>query len=143
ACTAVGVSDTAIYRLRGGDADFALAWDRALATAQPLLEQVVWERAVEGWDEPFFAGGKQVGTRRKFSESLLRQLVLKRDKAVTLADDPAALIARAEEAARAAGGDFYLPATREETNAALLKALDAIARRQAAVAAEAATPAPE
>ena len=106
ACQRVGVSDTAVYRLRSEDADFAAAWDRALATAQPVLEQVVWERAVEGWEEAVFAGGKQVGTRRRFSESLLRQLVIKREKAVALADDPKALIARAQEAARAAGGWF-------------------------------------
>ena len=84
ACLAADVSDTAVYRLRRDDADFGGAWDRALRTAAPALEQAVWERAVEGWDEPVFAGGKQVGTRRRFSESLLRQLVIRRERAAAL-----------------------------------------------------------
>lgn len=132
ACRAAQVSDTAAYRLRAADADFAAAWDRALRTAAPALDQVAWERAVEGWEEPIFRNGVQVGTRRRYSEPLLRQLIVKREKAAALADDPAALLARAEEAARAAGGFFGTPATREETNAAILAKLAIMERRLAA-----------
>lgn len=132
ACARVGVSDTAIYRLRGDDADFAAAWDRALATCAPLLEQVVWERAVEGWDEPVWQGGVQVGTRRRFSETLLRQLVVAREKAVAAGTaDQATLEERAKAAARAAGGHFGMPVTLEATRASILRNLDAFAQRAA------------
>ena len=126
ACRAAGVSDTAAYNLRSADAEFAAAWDRALRASGPVLDQVVWERAVEGWEEPVFAGGKQVGTRRRFSETLLRHMVIRRDKGVALANDPKALVARAREAAKAAGGVFATYASEAETNAAILKQIDRI-----------------
>lgn len=135
ACRTAGVSDTAVYKLRARDADFAAAWDRALRVSAPALEQVAYERAVEGWQEPVFAGGKQVGTRWRHSPQLLKQMIDKRDKAAALADDPKALLARAEEAARAAGGFFALEATREQTNAAIIAKLEKIEQRIAATAA--------
>lgn len=132
ACLAADVSDTAVYRLRRDDADFGGAWDRALRTAAPALEQAVWERAVEGWDEPVFAGGKQVGTRRRFSESLLRQLVIRRERAVATAADPTALHERAIAAARAAGGSFITRETEQASRAKLAVKLDGLLRRREA-----------
>lgn len=129
ACQAAGVSDTAVYKLRARDADFAAAWERALRISGPALEQVAYERAVEGWEEPVFAGGKQVGTRWRHSPAALAMLMRKRDKAAALADDPAALRRRADEAAWAAGGLFVLRSTREETNAAIIAKLAVIERR--------------
>lgn len=131
ACTSAGVSDTAVYNLRRDDAEFAAAWDRALRVSAPALEQVAYERAVEGWQEPVYAGGKQVGTHWRHSPGLLRDLITKREKAAALATDPAALRARAEEAAQAAGGWFAMPATRAETNAAIMSKLAAIEGRLA------------
>ncbi len=132
ACLAADVSDTAAYRLRGDDADFAAAWDRALRTAAPALEQVAWERAVEGWEETVYRGGEVVSTRRRYSETLLRQLIVKRDKAVAVSDDPKALRKRAVEAARAAGGWFEpKPPSRAEVDDKLRTMLARLAARQA------------
>lgn len=129
ACRAADVSDTAVYNLRARDADFAAAWDRALRVSAPALEQVAYERAVEGWEEPVFASGKQVGTRWRHSPALLKQMIDKRDKAAALTEDPNALRTRAEDAARAAGGFFGTSATREETNAAIMAKLETIEAR--------------
>ena len=129
ACRLADVSNSAVYKLRKRDADFAAAWDRALRVSAPALEQVAYERAVEGWEEPVFAGGKQVGTRWRHAPQLLKHLIDKRDKAAALADDPKALRARAEETARAAGGFFETETGREETNAAIMRGLAKIEKR--------------
>ena len=136
AARAAGVSDTAAYNLRACNADFATAWDRALRVSAPALEQVAYERAVEGWEEPVFSGGKQVGTRWRHSPQLLKQLIDKQDKAQAQITDPKLLRARAEEAARAAGGQFHQGyASEEETNAAIMAALARIDARERAKAA--------
>lgn len=51
----------------------------ALAEAQALLadsiESAAYERAVVGWDEPVFQGGEQVGSKRRYSDSLMQTLL--------------------------------------------------------------------
>lgn len=37
----------------------------------------MYRRAVEGWDEPVFHGGKQVVVRRRYSDALLRMMSLR------------------------------------------------------------------
>lgn len=81
ACRRVRISTTAAYGLRERSAAFAEAWDRALEQSVPMLEQVAWERAVEGWEEEIVAGGKVVGTRRRYSEALLKALLARADRA--------------------------------------------------------------
>ena len=95
-----------------------------------------YERAVNGWDEPIIQGGKLVGHKRRYSDVLLKLLLQRQidDAGRTLAANRAAgsaddLIAEAERAAKAAGGFFCTPATQAETDAALMKKLNAIARR--------------
>lgn len=75
ACRAVGLSKTSAYRLYEQDPGFAAAWERALTTIRPSLEETAYQRAVVGWEEPVFHGGKLVGHRRRFSDSLLRLLI--------------------------------------------------------------------
>lgn len=120
ACERVGISDTSVYRLRQRSAVFARDFAAALERSLPMIEQVAWERAVEGWEEPVVVRGEMIGTRRRYSESLLRMLLGEAHKA-----------RRAESAAEAKAMAARGPrrATREETNAALMKQLGAVGRR--------------
>ena len=58
-------------------AEFAAGVDELQAGR---LEDKAWERAMHGWDEPVFAGGEQVGSRRKFDSKLLLRLLQVRDR---------------------------------------------------------------
>ncbi len=112
ACARVSTTQQTIWALKKKSPEFAAACEKALRIALPCLEQVAWERAVEGWDEPIVHGGKVTGTRRRYSETLLRTLLVR---------EQAARQAERVVAAKAGAGRRY--ATREESNAALLKAL--------------------
>jgi len=123
ACERVGISDTSVYRLRKRSPVFARDFAAALERSVPMIEQVAWERAVEGWEEPIVVRGEVVGTRRRFSEPLLRTLLAQ------------ALAERRAEAKAAAGGKgrSRIPvATREETNAALLGFLQRFKKKKRA-----------
>lgn len=74
ACAEVGLSTTSAYRAKQRMPEFSAAWDLAIAMTAPQLERAVWKRAVEGWEEPVFQGGKQVGVRWRFAEGLLKSL---------------------------------------------------------------------
>jgi hypothetical protein len=125
ACARVGTTQQTIWNLKKKSPDFAAACEAALARALPCLEQVAWERAVEGWDEPIVHGGKVTGTRRRYSETLLRTLLV-REQAARQAERVVAAKARTVP-------DYATP---DETDTALLKALDRIAqaRRREAIA---------
>ena len=116
ACARVGISNTSAYRMKKKSDAFSRAWDRALAKAAPTIEQAAYERAVLGWEEPIVQGGRVVGTKRRYSDSLLR-LLLQRHVAEhgwvegnsvppPAPADQSALDAAAAKAAAAAGG-FY------------------------------------
>lgn len=119
ACERVGISDTSVYRLRQRSPVFARDFAAALERSLPMIEQVAWERAVEGWEESVVVRGEVVGTRRRYSESLLRMLLGEAQKARR--------VAAAEAKAAAVRGPRR--ATVEETDTALNKQLDALARR--------------
>jgi len=150
ACRAAGMSSTAAYGLRGRSPAFARAWEKMLALEVPSVLDAALERAVNGWIEPIVAGGKVIGERRRYSDSLLRALLLRDGQTEKAARKAAgavaeklprtkkALTARAQEVAKAAGGFFAEKiATAEETNAALMKQLAGVERRRAREAAEA------
>ncbi|HEY0621497.1 hypothetical protein [Sphingomonas sp.] len=120
ACERVGISDTAVYRLRKRSPGFARDMAAALERSAPMLEQVAWERAVEGWEEPVVVRGEVVGTRRRYSESLLRMLLREAHAArrIELA---------AEAKARPRGPAYATP---EETDAHLTQLLDRLARKK-------------
>lgn len=64
------------------DAAFSAAYLEATEDAGDRCEAEVHRRAVEGWDEPVYQGGKRVGTIRKYSDRLLelRVKALRPDK---------------------------------------------------------------
>jgi hypothetical protein len=127
ACAQARISDTSAYRHRKRSTGFARAWDRALAKAMPTIEQEAYRRAVEGWDETVWRNGEPYTVKRRYSDSLLRLLLQRGDAAAGNGNaSPAELVQRARDAARAAGGHFYTRATREETDAALLKKIEMI-----------------
>ncbi len=133
ACARVQISSTSAYRMRRRSAAFERAWERAIARAVPTLEQAAYERAVIGWDEPVYQGGKLVGARRRYSDSLLRLLIQRGDLRAAqrsgTGKSEAELIAIAREAAHAAGGFFSTSATAEETDRSLLRKLDGLAKQ--------------
>lgn len=145
ACRAARMSAASAYALRGRSSPFARAWEKMLALDTPSVLDAALERAINGWVEPIVAGGKVVGERRRYSDALLRTLLLRdaqverlaarREAGAVAAKLPRSkkgLEERAREAAKAAGGYFSIRnASEEETNAALMKKLDAVDRRMA------------
>ena len=120
ACELVRISNAAAYKMREKYPSFAAAWDRALVLAPATLEQAAFERAVEGIEEPVFHAGKQVGTRRRYSDSLMRELLATRERKERLAREEAAAKVK------------MVPApsrTPEEALASLIKKLETAERR--------------
>mgnify|MGYP003584922889 CR=1 FL=1 len=66
-----GLDRTALYNKRKGDAAFSRAWDEAEALGSAALEDEARRRAYEGWEEPVWHKGKECGSVRKFSDTLL------------------------------------------------------------------------
>ncbi len=71
ACEAARYSRARVYVWRQDDADFAARWARARSIAGDLLEEEADRRGRDGYDEPVFYQGKEVGAKRKYSDSLL------------------------------------------------------------------------
>jgi hypothetical protein len=73
AAKAVGCTAQSAYRLRLRDdaADFAAAWDRALAEGRSRAFDLAYERAVEGVEVPRYRRGKMVGTVRQVDSRIL------------------------------------------------------------------------
>ena len=141
ACARARISNTSAYRMKKRSAAFARAWDRALAKAMPTIEQAAYERAVIGWEEPIVQGGKLVGHKRRYSDSLLRLLLQRQAVAVdpVAAEDTVVTGGESIQAqlVRSRGGVRIVKyATEEETNRALEAKLAAVERRLAMKAAE-------
>ncbi|MGI4732044.1 MAG: hypothetical protein ACRYFW_09875 [Janthinobacterium lividum] len=145
ACRAVRVSTAAARAMRRLYPGFAAACDRAQAQAEATLEQVAYERAVEGWDEPIVHAGKIVGQRRRWSEPLLRLLLEREARREEGREVSGARRAGSEVGARATaegrrrggtntigrrGGQKRFP-TDEEITATLLHKLDRAAEANA------------
>lgn len=75
ACALTGVSNRTAYNHRDRDPAFARDWGLAVRRHRLPLELVAYERAVEGVEEPVYRYGKQVGTRRLYSDALLKMLL--------------------------------------------------------------------
>lgn len=127
ACMRAQISTTSAYRMRDRSVAFDRAWRRALAKVAPTIEQAAYERAVLGWDEPVWHGGKVVGHRRRYSDSLLRLLVTRGVGDGQRKDDEPV--------------ERHM-ATQEETDAMLLANLRGLKRRMEAETARKALPAP-
>lgn len=130
ACARARISTTSAYRMRRRSEAFDRAWRRALAKVAPTIEQAAFERAVNGWEEPVWHGGKIVGHRRRYSDGLLR-LLLTRGATQGTEDD--------DRRIRNGGWDR---ATQAETDAMLIANIRAFKRQQDANAARKALPAP-
>jgi len=71
ACRSVGYTRSSVYLYKADDPKFADAWDEANENAIERMEREADRRAVEGYDKPVFHMGVEVGTERKFSDTLL------------------------------------------------------------------------
>jgi hypothetical protein len=60
AASAAGVGRRTVYDWRKADPEFAQAWDLAVESGTDLLEDVAWQRAVRGNEEPIVSMGKVV-----------------------------------------------------------------------------------
>nr|WP_263413504.1 DUF1804 family protein [Terriglobus aquaticus] len=66
-----GVPRATAYQWRDADADFAEDWRKARAMGLEVLEDEALRRAYTGVDRPVYQGGKQVGSTREYSDTLL------------------------------------------------------------------------
>jgi hypothetical protein len=64
-----------MYRRRERDPEFAREWDEALSKAWDRLEGECYKRATDGWEEPVFYQGEQVGTVKRFSDTMAALLL--------------------------------------------------------------------
>jgi hypothetical protein len=69
AARACGVSYRAVYSLRKADPSFAEAWDEAIEQAVDAIEGALYERAIEGVDEPVFHKGEVCGVVTRYSDT--------------------------------------------------------------------------
>jgi hypothetical protein len=66
-----GINRDTVDNWRKSDRVFAERMDRAKMDAADVAEAELRRRAIEGWTEPVFQGGIEVGTVRKFSDNML------------------------------------------------------------------------
>lgn len=72
ACRTVGLAArSTVYRWQEHDDDFAAAYREAELVANDAINTEIRRRGLEGWLEPVYQGGLQVGVIRKFSDTLL------------------------------------------------------------------------
>ncbi len=119
ACARVGVSQQTMWAVKRRSPEFAAACEKALRISLPCIAQIAYERAVEGWDEDVVVRGEVVGTRRRWSERLLADL-LKAELAVR----------RAERVADAKRAPVVETATQEDMVGVLLGRIEKIEARK-------------
>lgn len=133
ACRAAGISSTSAYRVRRTSEAFATAWNRAQARGMANVEEAAFTRAVVGWDEVVTRDGKEVSRKNRYSDSLLQLLFKRGDlKQVRHGLSQAELELIAEEAARAANGQFVHPRGANSAKLRLERKLAEMAVRLAA-----------
>jgi hypothetical protein len=66
-----GIARNALYLWKKDDAEFSAEWEAALVAGGEHLEEEAIRRARNGWDEPAWYKGEQIGTVRKYSDTLL------------------------------------------------------------------------
>jgi hypothetical protein len=79
ACDAAGIERSTAYRWRESSPAVVKAWDAAVARVVDRLEAEAVRRAADGWEEPVYQQGREVGRVLKFSDRML-ELLLKRHK---------------------------------------------------------------
>lgn len=71
ACVACGISTSHFRRLRTDNEEIQALVDEAMSIYHDRLRWTIHNRAVDGWEEPVFYRGEEVGSVHKFSERLL------------------------------------------------------------------------
>jgi hypothetical protein len=71
AAKAAGIGRRTAYDYKEKDEAFRDAWDAAAEESTDVLELEARRRALKGVDEPIFRGKSQVGTVKKYSDTLL------------------------------------------------------------------------
>jgi transposase-like protein len=71
AAKSVGINRDCHYSWLSNDPEYGLAFDDAQEQAIERLEAEMLRRGVEGVEEPVFHGGVEVGTIRRYSDTLL------------------------------------------------------------------------
>ena len=75
ACRQIQVSPQTILRRRKSDVKFARDFDQCMDEAIDMMEGEARRRAVDGYKEPVFRNGKQIGEITRYSDSLLMFLM--------------------------------------------------------------------
>lgn len=70
AAKVIGVTRQALYQHRAKDPEFAEAWAEAEMIGADSIEEEVFRRGAEGWEEPVHYKGEVVDTVRKYSDTL-------------------------------------------------------------------------
>lgn len=71
AANAAGVSRQTVYQWLEHDEEFSLLFAQAKEDAKDVVRAEIHRRAAEGWEEPVFQRGEEIGTIRKYSDTLL------------------------------------------------------------------------
>lgn len=71
----VGLERSSHYKWLANDPDYPAKFKDAFEQACDKLEHEAWRRGVEGWDEPVFQGGQEVGVIRRYDSGLLKALL--------------------------------------------------------------------
>lgn len=79
AAAAIGISRTALYRMRKQDAAFAKRWTEALSAATAVLADDAFERAAKGTSEPVWYKGEQIGERVRYNDRMVMFLLRSHD----------------------------------------------------------------
>lgn len=75
AAKAAGVHRSTIYDWAEKDKEFEKAWNELIDRSTDLLEREAYRRAAVGVEEPVYYRGKQVGSVKRFSDTLLMFLL--------------------------------------------------------------------
>jgi len=81
AAAAIGISRTALYRMRKHDPAFSARWAEALHDAVAVLADDAFERAVKGRSEGVFYKGEQIGERVRHNDRMVMFLLRSHDPA--------------------------------------------------------------
>lgn len=93
ACKLARVSPQTAYRARRKSVALARAWDAALLSARHNAEEVLADRALNGWEEAVFYHGEEVAVRRRYSDRLLLAHLARLDRLAERGDVAGALAA--------------------------------------------------
>lgn len=75
ACIAIGSTREEVSVWRSDDKVFAKAWDNAILDSVERLENEAIRRAVHGVEEGIYFGARKIGTRKVYSDTLLKTLM--------------------------------------------------------------------